>query len=452
MKKTLVVSTVILVVLGLVSQFVLRIPPWHLGDAVKVSTGLGAKLACSGKFISGFSEQHIIDDLATYSPANRLLDIHYDATQMITTASLLGLGETSAKYRPGLGCTLEFGDTTHLDKVRAPEVARSDANWPAGDGTDDILPALQADLEALLAQDNQQGYDTRALVVIKDGKLVAESYASGYDANTPLLGWSMGKSLTAIMLGHLEYLGKVQPQQAGLFADWQDDSRAAITLESLLHMSSGLDFDETYVPGSDSTKMLFTAPSAANVAMQSPAKYAPAEHFSYSSGTTNLLAKLAFDLVGGTAQLAVDFFYQQLMTPLAMADSVFEPDASGVFVGSSYIYASARDWAKLGQLMLGQGEINGHRLLSEDWVTRASSPNSSNNDPRYGYQFWLNGGGDKSLRWDKLPADAYAMNGNRSQIVTMIPSKSVVIVRLGWTTGWYPRNDRFSELLTKIPD
>ena len=132
-----------------------------------------------------------------------------------------------------------------------------------------------------------------------------------------------------------------------------------------------------------------------------------------------------------------------------MLHSTLEPDPSGVFVASSYIYSSPRDWARLGQLMLNRGELNGHRLISAAWVARAVTPNVSANDPRYGYQFWLNGGGDV-LRWPGLPEDAYAMNGNRQQVVMVVPSANAVLVRLGWTAGGYPLEQNFAELLEQL--
>jgi CubicO group peptidase (beta-lactamase class C family) len=120
-----------------------------------------------------------------------------------------------------------------------------------------------------------------------------------------------------------------------------------------------------------------------------------------------------------------------------------------VLVGSSFMYASARDWARLGQLMLNEGMLNGHRILSADWVHRSRRPNPSRNEPRYGYQFWLNGGGN-NRRWPDLPDDAFAMMGNRSQVVMMIPSRQTVIVRLGWSADGYPTSQRFASLLAAL--
>ncbi|MFV8783196.1 serine hydrolase domain-containing protein [Microbulbifer sp. SA54] len=418
----------------------------QLGTAVNVATGMGAKLACSGRFVSGFSPDQNLEDLASYSPANQLLNLEYDEGNRRVSASLLGLGHTSASYREGLGCTLDIGDTAPLDRISAAKLTPSEAPWPIGNSAPAIDPELQQKLDALLAADNAAGYQTRALVLIQDGQLVAESYAEGVSADTPLLGWSMGKSLTAMMIGRLEQMGLADPATTPLFAQWQDDARAEITLENLLHMSSGLAFDETYAPGSDATRMLFNTDSASDVALASQPLHTPGEHFSYSSGTTNLLARWIAERLGGQPQNSVDFFHSEILSPLGMRDTVFELDPSGVFVGSSYIYASARDWARLGQLMLSQGHWQGQRLLGEEWVKRAQTPNTSANDPRYGYQFWLNSGSDE-LRFAELPADAYFMLGNRKQVVMISPSTNTVAVRLGWSAGDYPTGANFARLL-----
>jgi hypothetical protein len=132
--------------------------------------------------------------------------------------------------------------------------------------------------------------------------------------------------------------------------------------------------------------------------------------------------------------------------PMAFQNAVFETDASGVFASSSYFYASARDWARMGQLMLNGGVINGQRLVTSEWVHRASSPNDSDNDRAYGYQWWLNRGNDQ-LRFADLPQDSYYANGNRQQLVMVVPSAEAVIVRLGWTSGSYPVNDNFARIL-----
>ncbi|MCA0893890.1 serine hydrolase domain-containing protein [Microbulbifer agarilyticus] len=435
----------LLILLSLLAPSLLGFSVTQLGNAVRVSTGMGAKLACSGRYLSGFNHTRNLDDLASYSPAYRLLDLVYDDEVKRVTATLMGMAETSATYRPGLGCTLDIGDTSALNAVTTTPIADSSAAWPLGNTVTSIVPNQQQRLEEILQKDNRAGLNSRALLVVQDGKLVAEAYDEGISPETPLLGWSMGKSLTAMMIGRLQTINPQVDTSQPLFPQWNDDRRN-ISLENLLQMSSGLEFNETYAPGSDATKMLFRAHSASDIALQSPLTKVPGEYFSYSSGTTNLLSRWIYDRVGATPQTNVDFFYQQILSPLGMRHTTFEVDGSGVFVGSSYIYASARDWARLGLLMLQNGEWNGEQLLNPDWVTDTQKPNQSENDPRYGYQFWLNSGGNE-LRYPELPEDSYFMLGNREQIVMISPSTNTVIVRLGWSKKTYPTGRNFAQLL-----
>jgi len=414
---------------------------------LRVGVGLGAKLACSARYVSGFDTARIEDDIAVYSPLTRAIRYRW-LPEGGVEASLPGAGAT-AHYRPGLGCTLDYGEPAVLDALEVPVVpAASGESWPRGSAVPPPRPALQRLLEAILAQDNAAGLDTRALLVVHDGAVVAEAYAEGIGPRTPLLGWSMGKSVLAIVLGRLERLRRLSVDERGLFLAWRADGRADISVENLLQMSSGLRFDEAYEPGRDATRMLFESPAAAALPLAAPLQHPPGKHFSYSSGTTNLLARLALERAGGSPQAQIDFFRRELAQPLGLRDTTLEPDADGVFVASSFVYASARDWARFGQLLVAGGTSGDRRLLDADWVARAVRPNGSDNDRRYGYQLWLNAGGEP--RWPSLPRDAYAMQGNRRQVVMMLPAQRSVIVRLGWSPGDYPVDANFARILAAV--
>lgn len=419
--------------------------PLNYREALAVGTGITAKLACSGYYLSGFSDEQNLEDIATYTPAVRSVTLRHTGSNTVE-ADIYGLAPASARYYPGLGCTLQYPGMADLAVLEVPRLPANYRHWPMDDIAPTTEPKLQAVVEKLLVEDEMAGLDTRALLVARGGQILAETYKAGIDRDTPLLGWSMGKSVTAILLGRMEARGLVDNAETRLFPAWEGDSRRDISLVNLLQMSSGLDFEEPYVPGSDSTRMLFFAPSAAGVALESELLHEPGSHFYYSSGTTNLLMRLAWDRLGGDTQALLDFFAAELAGPLGLGNTTLELDASGVFVGSSYVYAPARDWARLGLLMLDQGVAGDRRLLEEDWVTRAVTPNPSRNEPRYGYQFWLNGGA-VNLRWPDLEPGAYAMMGNRGQVVMMLPAHDAVVVRLGWTgTGEYPFNERLARV------
>ena len=443
MKKTFLVLGLLVLLTPALLLWLAGIPLRGIMDLSSVGTGLTAKLACSGYYLSGFSDEKNLSDIASYSPAVGLINLRHESPQTVV-ASLNGV-EARARYYPGLGCTLQHADMVDLAEIKVPALNHASGAWPLGDELPAVDLQMQALLEQILLSDSQQGLDTRALLVAQDGQIIAETYGTGIDAQTPLLGWSMGKSVSAMMVGRMEALGSLKRDDRQLFKPWLQDSRSDISLENMLQMSTGLQFSEPYVPGNDSTHMLFTAPSAADVAMSSVLEYEPGLHWSYSSGTSNLLTRLVSDRLGGGAQALVDFFASEIAQPLGLRHTTFELDASGVMVGSSYIYAPARDWARLALPLLDDGQVGSEQWLPKGWVKAASTPNSSDNDGRYGYQFWLNSGGD-SLRWPNLQADAFAMSGNRGQVVMIFPALNAVVVRLGWTAGSYPNDSNFEPI------
>ena len=424
--------------------------PTSLGANIAVGTGMGAKLACSGRFLSGFDDAQIRQDLTSYSAAFDWLSLDIDDRTQRAQMSLMGFAKTSATYRDGIGCALDLGESDALTQLKVPKAPAIDNSlpWPAGAADPIVNETLMQTLAASMAQDQAEGLQTRALVLVQNGQILAEVYAPGITPDTPLMGWSMGKSLTALMLGWLEQRGELSVDEQRLFDEWSEDERGSIQIKDLLQMTSGLEFSEVYVPGSDATRMLFMAPSAASVPLQSPLKHPPGSRFSYSSGTTNLLSLLFTQRVGG-AQNAINHLYQDILWPLGMHHTTLEPDASGVFVGSSNIYATARDWARLGETFLHEGELNGVRIADKSYMQELVQPNASSNDRAYGYQVWLNRGEMKKY-WPDLPEDAYGFTGNRGQAVMIFPSEQAVMVRLGWSAQGYPRNDRFADWLRAL--
>lgn len=312
LKKGFVILVLVAGGLYLAAPSLLGFSLAHLPTAIKVSTSMGAKLGCSAYFISNYSPQRILDDLATYSPVNSQLNLQYDPQHKMVTASLLGMAETQAQYRPSSGCTLVMGNDTVLNGLSLPDKLEVSDHlaWPQGRQVS-LDPRLQKKAESMFAQDNQQGLDTRALVVVKVGKLVAEVYSAEVDAYTPILGWSMGKSVTAMLLARWQMVHSLDMSRDMLFENWKDDERRHIRIRDLLHMTSGLDFDETYAPGSDATKMLFLTENASDVPIQAPLQYKAGSHFSYSSGTTNLLSRWLFEQQGSDPQQHLNFLYQQ---------------------------------------------------------------------------------------------------------------------------------------------
>jgi CubicO group peptidase (beta-lactamase class C family) len=420
--------------------------PSYLYHAPSVASSIGAKLLCSARYVSGFTPAQAESDLVQYSPILEYLSISYDDSNRVVTTSLLGLSEATASYDNGLGCYIDYEGYTARSEYRPTDKAPSNDRWPAGDRIDTIDPAWQELTNEIVRTDNEKGLNTRALLVVHNGNIVAESYAQQTDTDTPLLGWSMSKSLSSVMIGNLVYQGVLQEDIQPVFAEWANDERATITLPDLLTMTDGLSFVEDYSPGDDVTAMLFTDPAASDYAVARPLSREPGSYFHYSSGTATLLSRLYYLNTGESLTSFLAAYQQNIAQPLAFQHAVFEPDAAGVPVGSSYFFAPARDWARLGQLMLNKGTINGTRVVSETWVEKSLQPNNADNTRSYGYQWWLNTG-DADKRWPSLPDSAFAATGNRQQFLMMVPSENLIVVRLGWTSGDYPTDQTVSRLL-----
>jgi CubicO group peptidase (beta-lactamase class C family) len=366
------------------------------------------------------------------------------------TASALGLIKRKAIFRKGLGCTLVNGLTEEEIRKQVDETGIIDPSnvsnlaWPMGDSLATIkLPENIDSLKLITAVNKAFEYPeqdevvrSRAVVVVYKGKIVAEKYAEGFTSTTPLLGWSMTKSITNALVGILVKEGKIRIADRAPIKEWQSDERAKITMDQLLRMSSGLDFEEVYNLVSDATKMLFNSPSASDVAISKPLNNEPDSDWRYSSGTTNILNKIIRDKVGGTNLEYFNFPRKVLFDKIGMQSAVIEPDPSGTFVGSSFSYATARDWARFGLLYLNDGVWEGERILPEGWVKYSSTPTPKAEQGQYGAHFWLNAGEDEkgtNRRWPDLPKDFYYASGFEGQSVVIIPSYDMVIVRLGNT-------------------
>lgn len=443
-KKT--VPTLVIVLL-LAFAFANGITPSYIYRAPSVASGIAAKLLCSSVYVSGFTREQAFEDLVQYSPILERVSIRYDDAARQVHTSFFGLSPVTASYVEGLGCANNYeGYNQRAEFVAELPAAADNLPWPLGNEVNTINKELQTLLQNLVTQDNNEGLNTRALLAVHRGEIVAEAYAQQSDENTPLLGWSMAKSLMSVMIGNLEYRDLLSVEEPAPFAAWQNDERRNIRIVDMLTMTDGLNFSEQYNPGDDATTMLFTTPASSDYVLERTVRHRPGTFFNYSSGTANLLSRLHHDKTGGTLASSLADYRQHIAAPMHFQHAVFETDAAGVLMGSSYLYASARDWARLGQLMLNGGEINGERIVSEDWVKRSTSPNQSSNERAYGYQWWLNTDG----RWPQLPSNAFAAQGNRQQYVMVVPDAETVIVRLGWTSGRYPADARFAQIMEAL--
>jgi CubicO group peptidase (beta-lactamase class C family) len=268
-----------------------------------------------------------------------------------------------------------------------------------------------------------KGTGTRAVVVVHHGRIVAERYAPGFDQHTRLTGWSMTKGITNALIGILVGQGRLNVAEYAPVDIWQEDERGKITIENLLRMNTGLKWWEFYGGPSDATRMLYKEKDMGEYAMRSKLSQKPGEVFHYSSGTVNILSSIIRRTVGDSGYYR--FPYEQLFYRIGMYSAVLEPDAGGTFVGSSYCYATARDWARFGLLYLQDGVWNGQRVLPAGWVefTRRGE--------EYGALWWLNRNG----RHPHIPKDCYGCEGYEGQYIWVIPSDGLVVVRMALENG-----------------
>jgi CubicO group peptidase (beta-lactamase class C family) len=439
--KILLAAALGLVLLLLVLVFALWVKP---PDLLRVGANYSAKIVCSNVFLAGRDPEDVLrtDVQAPGVALLRLMRISVDRQQRVVRTGLLGfIGDGLAVARPGTGCTvvpdghLEFAQAHSVSEqavgaptgVAAAAPATPDALWPEGTAVK-TTPTL----DRLLTDDNLAGPGIRAIVVVDHGRIVAERYTQGFTAATPLLGWSMTKSVLAGLVGLLISEHRLSLEQpAGAWPSQPDgssqpgDNRAHIRIADLLAMSSGLRFNETYGAVSDVTRMLYLEPDMAAFARDQPLLHPPGEFWSYSSGTANILARIVQNAAGSTGAA---YPKQRLFDPLGMTSATMETDESGTLVGSSYMYATARDWARYGQFLLQQGVWQGREMLPPGYVAMMATPVASSRG-QYGHGLvWL----DRESG-DKLPDDTFWMQGHDGQSVAIIPSRAMVVVRLGLT-------------------
>ena len=289
--------------------------------------------------------------------------------------------------------------------------------------------------------------ETRAVIVMANGKLAAERYAPGYGPKTRFVSWSMAKTITATMIGMLVADGRLTLDEPAPIPRWQrpGDPRSAITLRYLLQMRSGLDHTEAGpVPvESSEVRMLFLdgRDDMAKWAEEQPLEAEPGAKFEYSSNTTVILADIAARVLTGNSKdpetrrkAVIDYLGARIFEPLGMTSMVPEFDASGTLIGGSLMHATARDFARFGEFLRNRGSFKGAQMVPRQWVEQMTTP--SPRSRQYGLQTWLNnpvaeGSEDSPLFPDRAPHSLFAMIGHMGQYVLISPTQRLTVVRLG---------------------
>lgn len=407
-----------------------------------IGAGYGAKIMCSCVFLGDRDEASVWED--ELSILKKHLSIKVNRMNETVEASMYGRTK-KAIYRPGKGCTLENGEVkehAYVPLRKATSNARFEP-WPYGDDISaQQLPdfidmdRLNQALDSAFAEPyTDKTRNTRAVIVLYDSLLVAERYATGFSKTSRMAGWSMTKTVTNALYGILSKQNKIDIHQPAPMKEWKKDSmKSQITIDHLLRMSSGLDFLEFYFGPTDATFMLFTEHNAGKFAAKRAAIAPPDSIWSYSSGTTNILSQIIRQTLPESEYHA--FPQIELFDKLGMQSAIMETDASGTHIGSSFMFATARDWARFGLLYQQDGVFRNERILPEGWVKYSTTPTPPAPQGKYGAQIWLNAGknGDSSTRpHPSIPANLFWASGFEGQYVIIAPTQKVTIVRLGQT-------------------
>jgi CubicO group peptidase (beta-lactamase class C family) len=396
-------------------------------------SGFSAKSVASAHFIDHRSQEMIENGDNDFSiiflATNKI-----DENGKFATSSVFGMKERKAIYREGLGATLINDDFDVSKPYEVPKRTKLSNNLPFPYGNNEPKDTVfkninYAKLEKAVAnafdQKGEKKKRTRAVLVIYKDKIIAEKYDTGFNKNSKILGWSMTKSITATYFGILQKQGKIDINKPAPIAEWANDERAKITISDLLHMNSGLEWNETYGKISDVTKMLFFDADMSKSQIDKPLVGKPNTTWNYSSGTANLLSGILRKQFK-THQEYLDFWYSALIDKIGMNSMLVETDMAGNYVGSSYGWATARDWAKFGLLYLHKGNWNGEQLFDESWSKYVATP-TNGSIGKYGAHFWLNAGG----KFPDVPRDMFYCGGFQGQMVAIFPSHDLVIVRMG---------------------
>ena len=414
----------------------------YLDSLMPIITGYAAKNLASDVFVSGREPADV-----------EALDLHFSFIKFNrnkvdyenhTVTSRFLWRKATALYREGYGVTLLRGK-----KAKERLLAEKFPLEPESAGPELLTPgdpALAERLEPIakaLVDDHAYNGTPFAFVVLHDGAIVAERYRPGITKDTRLLSWSMGKSFTNALVGLMVGDGLVDIYAPMDIPQWKDDNRSAITLNDLMQMQSGLEWNENYGNRSDVNLMLHQEEDMGLFALSKPLMIKPGTHWYYSSGSTNIVmrylrGKFSSDKAFWT------YIRERLFTPLGIRNACFEPDMSGTPVGSSYLYVTARDFARFGQMFLDDGCVAGARILPEGWVDYSVTP-ASDSEGGYGAFFWLN----QNKTCPDVPEDMFSCQGHDGQEIYIIPSKNLVVVILGYS----PKPDRvidFNGLLRDV--
>lgn len=420
---------------------------WRVDQMPQVAAGYTSHLLCNDVFVTGVDPETAFAERVRPMPGMGLVSWamrrNVDHQRREVTVTVGGLIVSRALHRPGLGCLARPGDDARgsLEPPALRTAAASPAVSPEPDSWGDS--ALQPDHDrlrtvmeqSLVDPQGQPAHRTKAIVVLQGGQLIGERYASGYGIDTPVLGFSATKTFTNAMVGILVRQGRLALAQPAPLPAWSNpaDPRHAITVEQLLRQTSGLDLPQDNSGADINARIMYVERDKAGQAAAARLAAPPGTRWAYTDTNYMLLSRLVRDAVGGDAAAVMRFAQKELFGPLGIRHATLDFDATGTGIGSSHMLASARDWARLGQLYLDDGVAAGRRILPQGWVQMSATPTL---ETGYGAGVWTNRKAGPVPGWgvpwglSRAPADTFFARGFMGQFVVVVPSRQLVLVRL----------------------
>jgi CubicO group peptidase (beta-lactamase class C family) len=429
---------------------------------------IGAHHLCSGLWVVGRATSRSAKDIVAQDIApfkdfswDHRFTFRVDEARHRVTVSGPGIVARTAVFSGDQGCAIlpRGHSQVHFTPVRVPRnlPPAVEQAWPTGD-KDAASPApsgidrgaIDAALDWGMAQTQ---HNTRAIVAVYRGKIVGERYAPGWTPDTPQISWSAGKSITAALVGLVVGRGELSVDDPAPVKAWRapGDPRGAIRVRDLLHMSSGLNFanlglngPESYTRLNKHMRIYFDGLNVFEHAVNQPLEIPPDTEWRYRNSDPLTLGRIVREKVEARGEQYLTFPQRELFDRIGARNFVLETDAWGNFIMTGFDYGSARDWARFGLLHLWDGVWNNTRILPEGWVKFVSTPAPADKSRGYGGLFWLNRGG----AWKGVPEDAFMASGHMGQYTMIIPSREMVVVRLGPSPGG--SQTYFSEVVARL--
>lgn len=433
---------------------------WFVWPRLPIITAFAAKGMCSSVFLANKQPERVKAEDLSFFPIN-LAKTTVDYDEKSVTSTVFGLAKRKAVFRDGYGAVIVL--KTPEDELRKsafeipePDFSPDTLPWPKGDLVADTLPpgVNISRLHELIdtcfdAPGSEPFKKTLGIVVAYNNQIIAEKYLDGYDQNTMFHGWSMTKSITGAWAGILADNGQLNLEEPVGIQAWKNDEREKITVKNVVQMSTGLDWFENYFTISDATVMLMQSEDMLASVTDNKLIYKPGDFWNYSSGDANLLSGIIRNRINNELDYHTGI-YKNLLHPVGMLNTQVETDASGLFVASSYSYGTTRDWTRFGLLFLNDGVFANDTILSKEWVEFMKIPAEASNG-KYAGTFWLQEPEEQNALVD-APVDIFFADGFLGQRIYIIPSKNLVVVRMGFGLSNFNLNNFIAEVIKTLPE